>query len=104
MQDLDQAQVGEVAVERCRRPPAILEDRVHRELHGDAARFTHALSHALDRLEVNAVAGIDVAARLHDADDRFAREQLLGGEAVVHEALEIERHHVDVLRIVEPIA
>src|SRR5262249_8784829 len=60
--------------------------------------------HAFRRLEVHAVARREIAARLCNADDGLAREQLLGREAVVHEALEIERHHVEVLGIVEPVA
>ena len=31
-------------------------------------------------------------------------QQLVGREAVVHEALEIERHHVEMVGVVEPVA
>ena len=46
VQDLDQAEIGQVAVERRRRPPAILEDRVQREFHRDAARVADAVAYA----------------------------------------------------------
>ena len=49
-----------------------------------------------------AVAGRQVAAGLGDADDRPARAQLLQAQAEVQIALEIERGHVDVVRVVEP--
>ena len=52
---------------------------------------------------MDAIAGREVAAALGDADDGFAAHQLFGRKPVVHEALEIERHHVDVLAIVEPL-
>ena len=47
VQDLDQPQIGQVAIERRGRPPAILEDRVQREFHRNAARVADAVAHAL---------------------------------------------------------
>jgi hypothetical protein len=46
-QDLDQAEIGEVAVERRGRALAGLLDRMGRELHGDAAGGANALAHPL---------------------------------------------------------
>ncbi len=72
VQHLDQAEIGEVAVERRGRPLAGLLDRMHRELEGDAAGVADALAHALGQLEMMAVAGRQVGAGLRDADDRLA--------------------------------
>ena len=69
MQDLDQAQVGQVAVHRGGGAAAVLEDGVGRELDADAARITDALARALGQLQVDAVAGIEVRPRLGDTDD-----------------------------------
>ena len=72
VQHLDQAEIGEVAVERGGRPLAGLLDRMHRELERDAAGVADAVAHALGQLEVMAVAGREVGAGLRDADDRPA--------------------------------
>ena len=72
VQDLDEAEIGEVAIERRRRPAAVLEDRMHREFHRHAAGIADAFAHALHRVQVHAVAGREVAAGLRDADDRLA--------------------------------
>ena len=102
VQHLDQAEIGEVAVERRGRPLAGFLDRMHRELEGDAAGVADALAHALGELEVMAVARRQIRAGLRDADDRLAGAQLLAGQAVVEIALEIERGHARVVGIVEP--
>ena len=49
-----------------------------------------------------AVARREVGAGLRDADDRLAGRQLLEREAVIEVALEIERGHAGIFRIVEP--
>jgi hypothetical protein len=49
------------------------------------------------------VAGGNVGAGLGDADHRLARLQLLEGEAVGQEALQVERDDVDLVGIVEPV-
>ena len=104
VQDLDQPEIGEIAVERGRGPPAVLEGRMDREDHGYAARVADAVTDPFREREVDTVARVDVAAGLGDADDRLARAQFLGRDPVVHEALEVERGHVDPLGIVEPVA
>ncbi len=72
MQDLDKAQIGQVAVERRGGAAAILEDRMDRELHGNAAGVADPFTHPGGELDVDPVAGRQVAARLGDADDRPA--------------------------------
>ena len=103
VEDLDQAEIGEVAVERRGRPLAGLLDRVDRELHAEAAGGRDAVAHALGEVEVMAIAGRKVGAGLGDADDRLARLQLLARQPVVQVALEIERGHPGILGIVEPL-
>ncbi len=72
------------------------------ELEGDAARLADALAHALREHDVVAVAGGEVGAGLRDADERLAGLQLLARQPPVHVALDVERGHVRVVRIVEP--
>ena len=73
-----------------------------RELEGDAARLADAFAHALRQHDVMAVAGREVGAGLGDADERLAGLQLLARQAPVHVALDVERGHVRIVRIVEP--
>ena len=80
VQDLDQPQIGQVAVERGRGPPAVLEDGMHREFHRDAAGVANAVAHAPRQVEMHAVAGIEVAAALRDADDGPPAAQFLRRE------------------------
>src|SRR5690606_12823142 len=104
VQQLDQPEIEQVAVERRGWAAAVLEDRVDRKLQRNAARVADAVAHALGQVEMDAVAGRKVAARLGDADDRLAAAQLLRRDPVVHEALEIERGLIPPLAIVEPVA
>src|SRR5262249_7825090 len=80
-QDLDEAQVGEVAVERRGRAFARLLERVDRKLEGNTARLANAILDAGGKLQVMAVARYEIAASLGDADDGLARLQLLAREA-----------------------
>ena len=102
VEDFDQAEIGEVAVERRRRPLAGLLDRVDGKLHGEAAGGRDAVAHALGEFEVVAVARREVGAGLGDADDRLAGLQFLAGQAEIEVALEIERRHAGIFGIVEP--
>ncbi len=81
-QHLDQAEIGEVAVERRGRAFAGLLDRMHRELEGNAAGVADAVAHPLGQLEVVAVAGREIRAGLGDADDRLAAGELVAGQPV----------------------
>ena len=56
VEQFDEAEIGEVAVERRRRALAGLLDRMDRELDGDAAGLADALAHALGELEMVPVA------------------------------------------------
>ena len=102
VQRFDQAEIGEVAVQPRGRALAGFLDRMDREFQHDAARLAHALAHPLRQHQMVAVARGQVAARLRDADDRLARAQLVQAEAEVQIALQIQRRHVDIVRIVEP--
>ncbi len=102
VQDLDQAEISEIAVERGVWALAGLLDRVHRKFEGDAAGGADAGAHALGELDMVTVTGRQVGAGLRDADDRLAGGQLFLGQAPVEVALEIERRHARVLGIVEP--
>ncbi len=72
------------------------------EFERDAARGADALADALCQLKVMPVAGREVGAGLGDADDRLARLQLLPGQAEIEVALDIDRSHARIFRIVEP--
>ena len=102
IQHLDQAKVREVAVERGGRPLAGLLDGMAGKFECDAAGRADALAHAMRQFEVMAVARRKVGAGLRDADDRLAGAQLLAGQTEVQIALEVERRHARVLRVVEP--
>ncbi len=102
VQNLDQADIGQVAVEAGGRALAGFLDRVNRELDGDAAGFTNALPDAFGQHHVVPVARRQVRTGLGDADDRPVGLQFIQAEAEVHVTLEIERRHVGIVRIVEP--
>ena len=102
-QDFDQAEISEVAVERRGRALAGLLDRMGREFHRDAAGGADAFAHPVRQFQMVAVARRQVVAGLRDADDRLAGLQFLAGQAVIEVALEIERGHSGVMRIVEPL-
>ncbi|MND66908.1 hypothetical protein D3C80_583120 [compost metagenome] len=74
-----------------------------RKLDGNAARIADTVPHPLDQFHMDAVAGRQIAAALGDADDRLAGTQLLRRHAIIHEALQIERRHVEMVRVVEPV-
>src|SRR6266702_7175812 len=73
-----------------------------REFHSDAAGLADAFADAVRELDMVAVAGGEVIAGLRDADDRLAGLELGAGEAVVQIALQIERRHARIVRVVEP--
>ncbi len=100
----DQRDIGEVAVERGGRALAGFLDRVDGEFERDPARLADAFADPLGEDEVVPVARAQVAAGLGDADDRLAAAQFGEAQAEIEIALEIERGHVDVVGIVEPRA
>ncbi len=101
-QQLDEPEIGEIAVERRRRPLAGLLDRMHRKLEGDAAGVADAVAHAVCELEVMPVARRKIGAGLGDGDDRLVRGELFLGQPVIEVALEVEGGHPGIVRIVEP--
>ncbi len=103
-QDFDQSKIGEVAVERRGRALAGFLDRVHREFHGDAAGGADAFPDPMGQIQVMAIAWRKVVAGLRDADNRLAGLQFMAGQAVIEVALEIERGHPRVVRVVKPLA
>ena len=104
MEDLDQAEIGEVAVQGGGGALAGFLDRVDGEFHRDAAGVADALAGAFGEVDVVAVTRGEVAAGLGDADDGLAALELLAGDAVVHVALDVERGHAGVGGVVEPAA
>ena len=103
-QDFDQSEIGQVAVKCRSRALAGFLDRVHREFHGDAAGGADALPDPMRQLEVMAIAGRQVVAGLRDADNGHAGLQFVAGQAIIEVALEIERGHSRIMRVVEPFA
>ena len=102
MQHLDQAQVGEVAVEGRGGAARLLGNRVYRKLHRDATCIANAVLDPLGQFDVMAVAGRQVAAGLGDADNRPPRLQFGAGQALVHVAFHIQCGQVGVAWVVEP--
>ena len=72
VQHLDQAQVGEIPIQRGGRTLAGLLDRMHRKFQRHAAGIANAFAHPLGQHQVMAVAGRQIAAGLRDADDGLA--------------------------------
>ena len=102
VQNFDQAEISEIAVERGGRPLAGFLDRMHREFKGDAAGRRDAGAHPRSQFEMVAIAGRQVRAGLRDADDRLAGRQFLQRQAVIEITLEIQRCHARIVGIVEP--
>ena len=99
---LDQAQVGQVAVQRRGGTFALLRDGVDRKLEGQAAGVADALLDALGQFHVDVVTRRQVAAGLCDADDRLARLEFFARPAVVHVTLDIGCSHGEIVGVVEP--
>ena len=102
MQDLHQAEVGQVAIQGGGGPATLLGDGVHREFHGDATGIADTGLDPLGQFQVVAIAGGEVAAGLSDADDGPTGLEFVAGQAIVHVTLDIERGHVGVGRVIEP--
>ena len=101
-QDFDEAEIGEIAVERRGRPLAGLLNRMHRKFEGQPPSRCDPVADAFGEFEVVAVAGRKIGAGLGDADDRLAGAQFAGRQAEIEVALDIERRHSRIVRIVEP--
>ena len=103
MQDFDEAQVRKVAVQSGGRALAGFLDRVDRELHRHAARIADTGLDPVGEEDMDLVAGRKVAAGLGNADDRPVALQFAAREFLVLVALDIERGHARIVRIVEPL-
>ena len=68
MQNFEQREISEVAVERGRRPSARLLDRMARELEWEAAGVADAVAQPPRELDVDAIARREVGTRLSDAN------------------------------------
>ncbi len=104
MQDLDQPQIRQVAIQRCGRPFARLLDGVHGKFQRHPASVADTITHPAGQLEMVAVARRKIGTSLRDTDDGLARLQFLAREPIVHVALDIERRHARVGGVVEPPA
>jgi hypothetical protein len=102
VQHFDEAQIGEIAVECRSRTLAGFLDRMAREFEGNAAGIANAFAHTLCQFKVMPVARRQIAAGLRDSDDRLARGQFVKREPVIQIALQVERGHAGIVRIVEP--
>ena len=102
VQDFDQREVLQVAVQRRRGSLQRFLDLVDREFQRHAAGITNPFLHPLRQDGVVAVAGRDVGPGLGDANDRPAGLQLIPGQAVIQHPLAIERGHAGVGLVVEP--
>ena len=99
---LDQSKIGEIAIERRGRALAGFLDRVEWKLETHPPCLANAFANALGQENVMAITGRQIRAALGNPDNRLAGLQLFQRQAVVHGALEINRRHVGVGRIVEP--
>src|SRR5471032_626691 len=104
VQDFNETEISEVAIERGGGALAGFLYRVNGELERNAACVADAVAYAARELEMMAVARREIRAGLRNADDRLARLQFFARDAVVHVALEIERGHAGIGGIVEPAA
>ena len=102
IEDLDNAEIGEISMKCGRGPDPRFLQRMHRKFERDAARIADAVAHAAREFEVMAVAGDEIAAGLGDADDGPAPLQLFAGQPVIQEALKILRRHARIIGVVPP--
>src|SRR6202011_3236510 len=96
MQDFNETEISEVAIERGGGALAGFLNRVNGKFKRDAACVADTVAHAARQIEMMPIAGREIRTRLSDADDRLARLQLFARDAVVHVALEIERGHAGI--------
>jgi hypothetical protein len=68
----------------------------------EPARIPDARFHSLGKLDMNPITGRKVPACLGDSDDRTSRLQLLAGEAVISEALQVDGSFAELRHVVEP--
>src|SRR5690606_7641644 len=93
---------GQIATERGGWPLAGFLDRLAGKFERDAAGIADAFADSLRQFQKMPVAGRQIAAGLGDADDRLAGGEFVEGEPEIEIALQIERGHAGIVRIVEP--
>src|SRR5262245_32830705 len=98
----NEREVGKIAIKGGGGTFSCFLDRMAGKFEGNASGRTNAVAHTLCKFKVMAIARREVRAGLRDTDDRLARTQLGGREPKVQIALEIERGHSRIFRIVEP--
>ena len=76
---------------------------MHRNFNHRAAGGNDPIAHPFGQFNMVAIAGAKVAAGLGNANDRLARLQLVACQTVVEIAFEIERCHLLIVGIVEPL-
>ena len=76
---------------------------MHRDFDHCSAGGNHPIAHPFGQFNVVAIAGAEVAAGLGNANDGLARLQLVSRQTVVEIAFEIERRHLLIVGIVEPL-
>ena len=69
---------------------------------GNAPGVANTLAHAGCQNQMMAIAGRKIGTGLRDADDRPSRLQFFERQPEIQIALQIQRGHVGVVRIVEP--
>ena len=103
VQGLDKAEIGKVAVQHGGRPLAGFLNGMNRNFDGKAAGGDDAVSYALRQFKMMPVAGGQVRSGLRQRDDRAPVAQFLAGQAVIEVTLGIERRHLRIVGIVEPL-
>lgn len=102
MENLNQAQVRQIAIDSRSGPPGALLYRMRRKLKGDPASCPDAFAHPFNQLKMMAIARRQIRAGLRDPDNRLSRHELLLGHPVVQIPLDIERHHAGVALAIKP--
>ena len=102
VQDLDQTEIGEIAVETGRRTLSGLLDRMDGKFDRHTSRIANTVAHALRKHEMVTIAGRKVGTGLGYADNGSARLQLFERQSEIHVTLEIQRGHIRVVAVVKP--
>ena len=103
MNDLDQAQVGQVAVQRCSGTSAAFLNRMDGEHKRHTSSFPNSLFGTFDGLQMNAITRSNVAACLGDSDDRLAGLDFFVRHSVVQVPFNINCRHARVIGDIEPL-
>ena len=104
VEQFDQTKIGKIAIQRRARALSGFLDRMHRELERETTGFANALAGTFGKFDMVAVTRRQIRTGLGNTDDGFARLQFFAGDAPVHVALDIERRHVGIVRIREPLS